>query len=112
MGLSVISIFKCKSHYRSCVLSDILEKTIDNELPLPFGEFYVSCTLSIPHAVTLQIATLAPTTVSTVATGDLSQNTPIQSTRVFVLCCSTQMALCGILIPVSVLLVTWRVLIN
>ena len=86
MGLSVISIFKCKSHYRSRVLSDILEKTIDNELPLPLGD-YVSCTLSIPHAVTLQIATLAP--VSTVATGDLSQNIPIQSTRVFVLCCYT-----------------------
>ena len=43
VGLKVIFIFKCKSHYRSPVLRQTLDKTIDHEFSLPLGEFYMFC---------------------------------------------------------------------
>ena len=41
VGFKVISIFKCKGRYRSCVLRQILDNTIDSEFSLPLGEFYM-----------------------------------------------------------------------
>ena len=66
VGLNVISIFKCKCHYKSHVLREILEKKMDGELFLPLGELYILC---IHHAVRLQIATLAWSMLSTMAIG-------------------------------------------
>ena len=42
------------------------------------------------HAVSLQIPTLAQSTLSTMAAGDASQTTPIQIAHVFMLLSSTQ----------------------
>ena len=50
LGLNVIFIFKCKRHYRSHLLRQILDKTMDSIMFL----IYMQCT---PHAVSLQIAT-------------------------------------------------------
>ena len=63
--LSVIFIFKCKCHYRSRVLRQIMEKTMDadgqwkmeDELSLPMGEFIflvrfrqlTNCYISVKH---------------------------------------------------------------
>ena len=57
VGLSIISVFKCKHHYRSHVLREILEKMMDGS---PSGlVLYFLYILCIRHAVSLQIATLA-----------------------------------------------------
>ena len=50
VDLSVISIFKCKYHYRSCVLRQIIKKMMDGELwqiITLLGEFYVNCTFYV-----------------------------------------------------------------
>ena len=48
------------------------------------------------------------------APGDTSQTTPVHTMHDFMLCCSTQIAVCSILIPVRVLIVIilWCVLID
>ena len=46
------------------------------------------------------------------AAGNASQTTSVGIMHVFVLCCTTQIVVCTILIPVKVLLRTWCVLIN
>ena len=45
----------------------------------------------MPHAVSLQVASLAQSTLNAMVAGDPSQTTPVQITHVFfVLCCCTQ----------------------
>ena len=63
VDLSVISIFKCKYHYRSCVLRQIIKKMMNGNYS-KLSLFWVSfmfvvhlCKL-IPHTVNLQIASL------------------------------------------------------
>ena len=38
----IISVFKCKHHYRPCVLRQI-DNTLDSKISLPMGEFYMFC---------------------------------------------------------------------
>ena len=51
VGLNVISIFKCKRHYRSRVLRYKVEKEIESEFSLTLGKFicfvYMSCVLNV-----------------------------------------------------------------
>ena len=48
-GLSVISVFKCKRHYRSRVLRHIMEKAIDDELSIPMDEYkFLACFMYSP----------------------------------------------------------------
>ena len=61
VGLGVISIFKCKRHYKSHDIGESCPKKTEpaqkmmiSELSLPLGEFI--CTF---HEVSLQIASLA-----------------------------------------------------
>ena len=61
-----------------------------SELSLRLGEFYVCCAFRIFQAVSLQIASLTQSTLSTMAAVDASQITPEQIMHVFVLCCSIQ----------------------
>ena len=61
-----------------------------SELSLRLDECYVCCTFHIFQAVSLQIASLMQSTLSTMAAVDASQTTPEQIMHVFVLCCSTQ----------------------
>ena len=47
--------------------------------------------IKISHEVSLQVASLARSTLSAMVAGDPSQTTPVQITHVFfVLCCCTQ----------------------
>ena len=47
--------------------------------------------IKVSHAVSLQVASLARSTLNTMVVGDLSQTTPVQITHVFfLLCCRTQ----------------------
>ena len=65
---------------------------MDDELSLPMGEFifHSPCSnLSLP-SMSLQIATLAWSTLSTMVAGDTSQTTPVKIIHVFVLCCFAQ----------------------
>ena len=65
--------------------------------------------LCIPHAVSLQIASLAQSTLSAMASGGTSQTTSVQIMHVFILCCSTQI----VCVPsVRIFLVIWCVLIK
>ena len=70
VGLSVISIFNCKSNYRSHVLKQTMEKTMDNacwtmnycSLCVDLHFLYIHFMHSLAHAVRLQIAILATRT--------------------------------------------------
>ena len=86
-----------------------MEKMIIGKLSLPLVSFcllYFLCTSSF--AVSLQIASLAQSTLSTMAAGDAQLTTPVQIMHVFVLCSTA----CVQFIPVRVLLVIWCVLIK
>ena len=64
-------------------------------IQMPLSIFSLEFTmkyLCTPHAVSLQIATLAQSTLSPKAAGDASQTTLVQIMYVFLLCCSTQIA--------------------
>ena len=63
-----------------------------SKLSLCLDECYVCCTFHIFQAVSLQIASLTQSTLSTIimAAVDASQITPEQIMHVFVLCCSIQ----------------------
>ena len=90
VGLSVISIFKCKCHYRSRVLRQIMEKTMDTDgrwktedkLSLPMSEFIffvgfsqlTNCYISTKHVK-----------LSAMAADRASQTTPVQITCCVVL---------------------------
>ena len=70
VSLSVISIFKCKCHYRSHVLRDNGEddgQQITANIT-PLGEFYVFVLLCISYAVSA---------LSVMAVSDTSQTTPV-----------------------------------
>ena len=73
---------------------------MDSKLSLPLGEFYVSCI----HAGSLQVATLAQGTLSTMAADDATQTTPVEIT-----CFHIVLFMYAILFPVRVLHVTWHV---
>ena len=89
VGLDVISIFKCKRHYKSrdigesCIKrTEPAQKMMIGELSLPLGVslclLYFLCTF---HEVSLQIASLASGMLGTA--GDNSQTTSVQITHVF-----------------------------
>ena len=66
VGLGVISIFKCKRHYKprdigeSCTeRTEPPQKMMIGELSLPLGEFMFVVLLCTFHEVSLQIASLA-----------------------------------------------------
>ena len=84
MGLIIISIFKCKRHYRSHVLREILEKAMLGEIISHFGGvLYFMYILCIPHVICLQIATLTQSMLSTMSmtAGDTSQTAMVQITH-------------------------------
>ena len=66
---------------------------MDGKLSLPLGESYVSHTC-IPHAVSLQIVTLAGSLQNAMAACEASQISYTSTKKhVFVLCCSRQIML-------------------
>ena len=66
---NVISIVKCKRHYRSCVLRLTVENIINSEFSLHLGKFYMFRI----HVVYSPCSKL-----------------PLSDMHVFVLCCTTQ----------------------
>ena len=86
VGLGVISIFKCKRHYKSRDIGESctertepVQKMMIGELSLPLGKFMFVVLFMYFHEVSLQIASLGRLATA----GDNSQTTSVQITHVF-----------------------------
>ena len=79
-GLSVITLFKCKCHYRSCVYLGIIQEMMVDKLRknITPSEWVLCLLYFISYAVSLQITSLVQSTLSAMAAGDASQTTPVQ----------------------------------
>ena len=79
VGLNIISIFKCKHHYRSGVLRKVPDRMLDSKFSLPLGEFlcfvYMLCIL---HVVSSKLTR----TLRAMGAGVSSQTAPVQITLV------------------------------
>ena len=95
--------FKCKHHYRSCVLRQILDKTMDGQFSLSLFcvwvnfMFFVHVMNMYKNVVSFEIATLAQSTLSGnyVIKHYGYQTAPIQSMHVFLYTCSCCVVLCN-----------------
>ena len=114
VGLSIISIFKCKRHYRSRIkLRDNGEdggwQTTVNYPSVCGGILCLLYFIIIYYVVSLQIASLAPSIMlRAMAAGTTSQTTPVQIVHFFMLLCCVVLhksSTSAFLIPVRVLLV-------